>query len=383
MSDKSPPVHILHLLGSLKVGGVENWLLNVIRNNDPSKYRHSFVVSERTGMEFESQFLALGAAIHVCDVREGVAAYLYDLFRTVRRIGDVDVMHSHVHAFSAFNLLIGVACGVPVRIAHSHTDRGGLEAGASAIRKTYLAVAKAMLPFVMTKGIGVTQAAAVDLFGSSTAASDRVAVVPCGVDLAKFKLPADRSSIRAAYGVNETDKVLFHTGNFVRPKNHEFAVQLGIELCRRRSDVMFAFAGSGPLQKAMQDAATASGYGHRFLFLGARSDVPSLLNGLADAFLFPSLWEGLPVALIEAQAAGLPCIVSEQISGEAFAPGSDVTVCNLQSDTKAWTSAIEEALKRGRTWGDLSRFDLTSTSAKLSSMYRHELGLCSARVAVA
>ena len=146
---------------------------------------------------------------------------------------------------------------------------------------------------------------------------------------------------------------------------------------------MFAFAGSGPLQKAMQDAATASGFGHRFLFLGARSDVPSLLNGLADAFLFPSLWEGLPVALIEAQAAGLPCIVSEQISGEAFAPGSDVTVCNLQSDTRAWTSAIEEALRRGRSWGDLSRFDLATTSARLDSMYRNELDQRLSRVEVA
>jgi glycosyltransferase involved in cell wall biosynthesis len=334
-------------------------------------------------MEFESRFLALGAAIHVCDVREGGAAYLYDLFRTVRRIGDVDVMHSHVHAFSAFNLLIGAACGVPVRIAHSHTDRGRLESDTSAIRKAYLAIAKATLPFVMTQGIGVTQAAAVDLFGASIAASDRVAVVPCGVDLAKFKLPADRGALRAANGVNETDKVVFHTGNFVKPKNHEFAVRLGIELCRRRSDVMFAFAGSGPLQKAMQDAATASGFGHRFLFLGARSDVPSLLNGLADAFLFPSLWEGLPVALIEAQAAGLPCIVSEQISREAFAPGSDVTVCNLQSDTRAWMSAIEEALRRGRSWGDLSRFDLATTSARLDSMYRNELDQRLSRVEVA
>jgi glycosyltransferase involved in cell wall biosynthesis len=383
MSDKALPIHILHLLGSLKVGGVENWLLNVIRNSDPSKYRHSFVVSERTGLEFESRFLALGAAIHVCDVRQGGAAYLNDLFRTVRRVGDVDVMHSHVHAFSAFNLLIGAACGVPVRIAHSHTDRRRLEADASAVRKAYLAVAKTMLPFVMTQGIGVTQAAAVDLFGASSAASDRVAIVPCGVDLAKFKLPADRGAIRAANGVSETDKVVFHTGNFVRPKNHEFAVRLGIELCMRRNDVMFAFAGSGPLQSAIQEAATASGYGHRFLFLGTRSDVPSLLNGLADAFLFPSLWEGLPVALIEAQAAGLPCIVSEQISGEAFAPGADVTVCNLQSDTKAWAAAIEEALKRGRTWGDLSRFDFTTTSARLNSMYRHELDLRSTGVEVA
>lgn len=295
----------------------------------------------------------------------------------------MNVMHSHVHAFSAFNLLIGAACGVPVRIAHSHTDRRRLESDASAIRKAYLAVAKAMLPLVMTQGIGVTQAAAVDLFGASIAASDRVAVLPCGVDLAEFSRPANRSAIRAAHGVSETDKVVFHTGNFVRPKNHEFAVRLGIELCRRRSDVIFAFAGSGPLQKAMQDAVIASGFSHRFLFLGARSDVPSLLYGLADAFLFPSLWEGLPVALIEAQAAGLPCIVSEVISGEAFAPGSDVTVCTLQSDTQAWTSAIEEALKRGRTRGDLSRFDLTSTSAKLSSMYRHEWGLRSSRVEVA
>jgi len=383
MSDKAPPIHILHFLGSLRVGGVENWLLNVIRNSDASKYRHSFVVSERTGTEFESRFQALGAAIHVCDVRQGGAAYIRDLFRTVRRIGDVDVMHSHVHAFSAFNLLIGAACGVPVRIAHSHTDRGRLEADATAMRKAYLAVAKAMLPFVMTQGIGVTHAAAADLFGASIAASDRVAVVPCGVDLAKFKIPADRGAIRVANGVNDTDKVVFHTGNFVRPKNHEFAIRLGIELCRRRSDVIFAFAGSGPLQKAMQDAATESGYGNRFLFLGARSDVPSLLNGLADAFLFPSLWEGLPVALIEAQAAGLPCIVSEQISGEAFAPGADVTVCHLQGETKAWTSAIEEALRRGRSWGDLSRFDLTATLAKLNSMYRQEVDLRSSRVEVA
>lgn len=379
MSDKASPVHILHLLGSLKVGGVENWLLNVIRNSDTSKYRHSFVVSERTGLEFESRFLALGAAIHVCDVRQGGAAYLYDLFRTVRRIGNVDVMHSHVHAFSAFNLLIAAACGVPVRIAHSHTDRGRLEDDASAIRRSYLAISKTLLPFAMTQGVGVTHAAAVDLFGASIAASDLVAVLPCGVDLAKFKIPADRSAIRMANGVSDTDKVIFHTGNFVQPKNHEFAVRLGIDLCRHRNDVIFAFAGSGPLQKTMQDTVNASGYGHRFLFLGARTDVPSLLNGLADAFLFPSLWEGLPVALIEAQAAGLPCIVSERISSEAFAPGSDVTVCDLQSDITAWASAIESALQRGRTWGDLSRFDLASTSARLNSMYQRGLGMRSSR----
>lgn len=370
MPEEASPIHVLHLLGSLKMGGVESWLLGVLRNSDTRQYRHSFVVSERTDLEFERRFLELGAEIHVCDVRKGRVAYLHDLFRLLKSLNDVDVMHSHVHTFSALNLLVAAAAGVKVRIAHSHTDRGLLEASAPFWRRSYIALAKATLPFVMTHGIGVSQASAKDLFGNQRAFPNSVKVIPCGVDLARFGAKVEGNVLRRAHGLNETDKVVFHTGNFVTPKNHEFLIRVGIELCKRQADVKFAFAGTGPLQEPMQHIAAASGFGDRFLFLGARSDVPCLLLGLADVFLFPSLWEGLPVALIEAQAAKLPCVVSDRISPEAFAPGADITVCNLNEDLDIWVSRILSALERGRSSADMSRFDLVSTAARLNAMYQ-------------
>lgn len=369
MLSRKKPIHVVHILGSLKMGGVENWLLNLLRTTNPQDYRYTFIVAARTGTEIEQSFLSQGVNIHVCDVRNGLAAYVLNLYKAINSLGVVDVVHSHVHAFSSINLTVAAACRVPIRIAHSHTDRSAIEANTPVPRRIYLAIAKMILPLVMTQAIGVSEAAAQDLFGKASVLKGRARVIPCGVELKRFGRNPNSARIRERLGVRADEKCILHVGNFVQPKNHALATEIGIELCTKRNDIRIVFVGSGPLEGKIRKVVDASGHTDRFLFLGARSDVPELLGGLADAFVFPSLWEGLPVALVEAQAAGLPCVVSGAITSEAFAPGADVTPLSVEDGPTVWAVALESALQRGRRTGDVSRFDLAKTSADLFKIY--------------
>ena len=257
------------------------------------------------------------------------------------------MVHSHVHRFSGFVLKVAQACGVPVRIAHSHSDTSQLDRRAAPLRQLYLNCMGRWIRRNATKGLAVSREAATSLFGPQWEKDGRFRIAYCGVDLAPFRNLPDAGSVRSELGIPAGAFVVGHVGRFEPPKNHAFLVEIATELVRIDCNARFLWVGDGTLRRATEEKVARAGLTRNVSFTGARSDVPCLLAAM-DAFVFPSLYEGLGLVLIEAQAVGLPCFVADVLTREAKVVEPLFTPLSLLESPSTWAERISLFVPRGR-----------------------------------
>jgi glycosyltransferase involved in cell wall biosynthesis len=190
-----------------------------------------------------------------------------------------------------------------------------------------------------TLGLAASRKAAAALFGGNWASQGNCRVLPCGVDLTPFGELPDAGEVRAEWGIPAEAFVVGHVGNFSPPKNHAFLVEIARELVRRAPETRLLWIGDGGLRPAIEEKTTQAGLERQVCFAGRRADVPRLLAAM-DAFVFPSLWEGMPLSLVEAQAAGLRCFVSDVVTEEAHVVRALVTPLSLTQNAAAWAERI-------------------------------------------
>jgi len=203
----------------------------------------------------------------------------------------------------------------------------------------------------------------------------RVSVIYCGVALEKFGgLNLNRAAFRHGFGIPADARVFAHVGRFAEPKNHAFLIEIFTRIAQSEPSAWFALAGDGPLRPQIEVQAERAGIDNRILFLGTRNDVPQLLAGLIDVLLLPSLWEGLPITLIESQAAGVPALYSDAITTEAEELPQLLRRISLRESAGEWAAAAVSMAKsplvasgRDRLVG--SRFDIRACAARLEEIY--------------
>jgi glycosyltransferase involved in cell wall biosynthesis len=177
------------------------------------------------------------------------------------------------------------------------------------------------------------------LFGPFWRAQPGRRVLCYGCDFAPVRQPIDRQAVRNQLGFGPDHLVIGHVGRFCEPKNHVFWIDVAAEAALREPRARFLLVGYGPLRSAVEQRVAQLGLAPRFRFTGVRADVPRLLRGAMDVMLFPSLWEGLPLAIIEAQAAGLCSVVSPAVCEEAIVAEPLVRRLSLQQPAAAWARA--------------------------------------------
>jgi glycosyltransferase involved in cell wall biosynthesis len=163
----------------------------------------------------------------------------------------------------------------------------------------------------------------------------------------------------------------------VEQKNHAFLLDIAAEVVRREPGAGFLLVGDGPLRQDIEAAARRLNLDGCVLFAGVRADVPRLMLGAMDVFLFPSIYEGLPLSLVEAQAAGLPCVCSDAVATEAVA-GPMVRRLSLSQSPEAWADAVLDVQRRPRRVGPLaaaaalerSPFVIARSVEALEALYR-------------
>ncbi len=279
----------------------------------------------------------LGARVLVAGSAHAPLAAIPRLARLIRG-GRYDVVHSHVHHFSGVVLAVAAREGVPVRVAHSHSSRDGRTD--TVVRKGYRRLMTRVLLSRTTDLLACSSPAGLDLYGGAWPDDPRCQRLVCGTDLEPFESPVPRSEIRKEEGVPSGALVVGHVGRFVEPKNHPFVLSVFREVLVRRPDALLALVGDGPSLPQVRRQAHEMGLAPSVRFLGARGDVPRLLGGLVDVLLFPSLWEGLPVAVLEAQAAGVPALVSSAVTTEVAGTGLPVRFLSLGASSGAWADAL-------------------------------------------
>jgi glycosyltransferase involved in cell wall biosynthesis len=366
-------VRILHALGSLDPGGVEMWLLNVLRHIDRERFRFDFCTFGPQAGLHAAEAEKLGSKILRCPKDSNPWAFR-NRFRRILRDGGYDVVHSHVHFFSGAILCWAHAEGVPVRIAHSHTTQD--DKPDTLARGCYRGLMKSWIGRYATHGLAASRLATVQLFGEDWSRDKRFHVVHCGINLRPFEEPVAREEVRAEFGIPADATVVGHVGRFVPAKNHGFFLDIAREVAKLRPDVHFLLVGDGPLRSQTEERARAMGFNGNMHFAGNRSDVPRLMRGGMDVFVFPSLWEGLPMTLIEAQAAGLPCVLSDRITDEATVLSGQSTRLSLSARSADWAAGALGALGCGRTEKDSAAqmiartdFSVQRSASFLSDLY--------------
>jgi glycosyltransferase involved in cell wall biosynthesis len=372
----TPPLKILHCLGTLSPGGVETWLLNLSRNLDIANFQFDFCTFGVEAGLYAPALVQLGSRVYRCPRHP--SSTLAHRFRKILREGNYDVVHSHVHFFSGALLRWAGLEGIPTRIAHSHSTSDGKPDSLG--RKAYRRLMSSWIHQYATHGLAASRQAAADLFSANWPQDPRIAVLHYGIDLQSFRaasneIPPHRDRIPIPDGA----RAVVHVGNFVIPKNHTFLLDVAAQITKRRPDIHFLLIGDGPLRAPMQARAQSLSLENNVHFLGTRTDVPHLLRQ-CDSFLFPSLWEGLPAAVIEAQASGLPCVISGEITDEVVILPRQVTRLPLSADPEKWAEQTIASLHRGKLDPqtcikalERSDFSIEHSLSRLLALYSNQL----------
>ena len=184
-----------------------------------------------------------------------------------------------------------------------------------------------------------------------------------------------RGEIRAALNIDESDTVIGHVGRLNTPKNHSFLAEIAADMIRRWPQARLLLVGNGPLRPSIKTHVEHLGIAHRTVFAGDRPDVPNLLSAM-DVFVFPSLWEGLPLTLLEAQAAGIPCVISDVISSEVDVVPALIHRVSLAADSAHWAGTALQAIGSPRpdcrealTIVENSEFNICRSAEELLKIY--------------
>lgn len=305
-------MNVLEISGKLNIGGAQAVAANIAKFA-PEKYRFVYVVFGDDVGEYEAAVAAKGNKIvHIPSPSGALLRYFRTLVRIMRE-ERIDVVHCHTMFNCGVAMLAAKYAGVKGRISHSHTIRD--DSASTVSRNIYKWISRQLIYRFGTDYLACGVDAGNILYGEKWF-SRRGRVIRNGIEIERYRYDsAMREKVRAQYGW-EDSFVIGHVGHYVNVKNQRFLIERmpAIRaLCPRARLVMF---GDGPDRGRLQKLIDDSGAAEYSLLAGNVSNVNEILSGL-DVFAFPSLYEGTPLALIEAQANGLPCVISDAIPADA------------------------------------------------------------------
>lgn len=306
---------VLHVIGGLNVGGAETMLMNLYRHVDRTAVQFDFVVFVQDEGFFESEIRAAGGRIfRLPPPREsGIRRSIKDLQRLIEQTGPYVAVHSHVLHATGWVMLAARLAGVDRRIAHSHNT---LDRPDGIRRRSYEGLSRLIVRRAATTWLACGQEAGRFLFGRRFA--ERGRVLPNSINVETFLplSPADAALFRAKLGLDSATLAIGSVARLEPVKNHDFLLDVARECRRRGLDVRFFLCGTGTLLKHLENRIRGENLEPYVRILGVRADMPQVLSAM-DLLVMPSLFEGLPVSLVEAQTNGLKCLVSEHVTVEA------------------------------------------------------------------
>lgn len=350
-------IRILQVLGRLDRGGAETMLMNLYRHMDRNRIQFDFVLHTREECDYCEEVRRLGGRIYSVPAFRGTnpIAYRAAWKRLFREHPEYRVLHSHIRSSAALYLGIAGKYGL-ITIIHSHNTSSG--SGISAAVKNLMQLP---LRYQADYLFACGRRAGEWLYGKKACAGGKFRLVPNAIEINRFLFDETaRAGVRAEMGAGDR-LVLGHVGRMERQKNHKFLIEIFEAVHRKRPDSVLWLAGTGILEEELRRTAREKGLAGSVLFLGSRGDVPRLMQGM-DCFVFPSLFEGLPVTLVEAQTAGLPVAASDRITDE-----TDVTglVCRkpLEDGAESWAETVLK-LARERDGGRAGDREMVSRAVK-------------------
>lgn len=316
------PVRVLHIVGSMHPGGMENFIMNLYRNIDRERIQFDFAVHMGGDADYERQIQEMGGKLYLLPrLTRHPAANLKGLYRIVKD-GDYKVVIRHTpNALVAPQVYAAARAGA-FSVCHSHNTTDP--------KKLLHHIGKALMKHGKIGRFACSKEAGIWMFGKR-----ECTVVHNAVDLDRFRFDQEkRARIREEFSLEERH-VYGHVGNFIQSKNHPFLLSVYREIARLDERAAFICIGDGELRARMMEEAERLGIRSQVIFTGIRHDVDAFLSAM-DALIFPSVFEGLPLTVIEAQAAGLPCLISDAVDGGVEVTKGLVSWKSIDEAPQAW-----------------------------------------------
>ena len=334
------PIRVAQIMGKWLGGGVEAVVINYYRHIDRTKIQFDFICDEdSTNIPYE-EIEQLGGKVILIPPYQRAFKYHKELKRVLKE-GNYKIIHSHISTMSVFSLFAAKCAGVPVRIAHSHSTTNKKEKKKNLMKQVLRPFSKVFATDYMC----CSELAGRWLFGDKEYDKGNVYLLNNAIDLDKFKYNESlRKKKRKELGIKDDTLVIGHIGRFVAQKNHAFLIDIFNEIHRKNNNSILLLAGQGPLMDDIKNKVKELNLDDSVKFLGQRNDANELYQAF-DVFLLPSLYEGLPVVGVEAQAAGLLCYLSDDMTKETKV--LDITkFMSLNNTPEEWANNILDDVKK-------------------------------------
>ncbi|MDB5440509.1 MAG: glycosyltransferase [Caulobacteraceae bacterium] len=364
----SRPLRVLQVISALGMGGGETWLMELLRRwSRTGEVEMDFLLTGGQDGVFDAEAKALGATLHrIPYSRNQSLTFLRD-YRRLLAEGRYDAIHDHSDYAGGWKFLMGLGKLPPVRVAHVHNPWLHIEANyaVSPARRLTAAGGKRLVEILATDILG-TSTPILQRYGFQPGAGrPRVRTVHCGFDLDRFNAPReeDRRSVLDEFRLPPDSRLVLFAGRIDRaveldhPQNHKNSwLALNIVRAAQQQDgrIALIMAGDGGARAELQAHVQAWGLADRLFLVGMRQDMPRLMRA-ADILLFPSRQEGLGMAAVEAQAAGLPVLASTAVPSEAMVNPALFRALPLTAPIEAWAASLAELAAQERVTPAASR----------------------------
>jgi len=358
--------NVLHIISRLPVGGVENMLLKVVKGYDRSRF-NPVVCCIKEGGDIADELIKAGIKVYILHRMKGHGfdwKAIRDIYRVIKK-ENIHILRTHQYHANLYGRIAGILAGVPVIIPSFHSSYIS-----PAKPKLHRRIINHILSYWSNILVAVSNTVADDIIKYDHVSHKKIIVINNGIDLETFQPRISKKEARRKFGIPDENIVVGSVGRLKEEKGHEVL----IKSVEKINDVTVAIAGDGPLKNHLIEMAKRRGI--RCIFTGQimPRDIPIFLRAL-DIFCFPSLWEGMPSALIEAMAAGLPIITSnipiiKDIIGDA---GLLVSPADVDAIAKMIDLLLKDPLKRER-FGRLARkramqFSIKNTIKAYESLF--------------
>lgn len=339
-------IKILLVTGSLNIGGMETVAMNIARYSNKDIFTVDFLVYGDNEYANEKEALELGCKIYRVPFPHSTPlTFEKNVRKILRDNGPYQIVHCHNLFNCGFVARAAFKEKVPVRISHSHTNR--LIKSKSILRNIYEWYMRKLINKYSTNYFACSKKAGKYLFGNTFL--EEGYVLQNGIDIDKFKLNSIiRQKYRKKYNLNNNVMVIGQVGTLCDVKNHLFSLNVFKKLLEKSNEkYKLVFVGDGELRDLIKQRIKDLNLTRDVIMLGRRNDVPALLS-MFDLYFMPSKYEGVSVALMEAQTAGLPCVVSDTACAPEVKVTNQIEILKLDQEIESWALAIERVVTTGR-----------------------------------
>lgn len=370
------PIRVLQVIGQMNRGGAETMIMNLYRHIDREQVQFDFLVHTKELGLYDDEIRSLGGNIYYVDRFSGKNAVKY--YSQCRSFfaqhPEIKVVHGHIGSSAALYLKAAQKEG-KYTVAHSHSAFVKINSFKDWLEDKAFRFVSYPTRYIADQLFGCSTEAGESRFGKRMLKNSKYRNFPNAIALQSFAVNQEsRQKIRAELGIREDDVVIGTVGRVTKPKNPEFIYKVFKTCVSSAPDVKCVWVGYGDMSDRILELRRSDGLEDRIIMTGDRSDIPELLQAF-DAFLFPSLWEGLPVTVIEAQAAGLNCLLSDKISKEV-ALTDQVHWKSLDESAEEWAAQCLDLAKEGKENRRspeeqlrASGYDIDDSAKKLAQFY--------------